>query len=169
MEKLDLIASKIHSWDGIARQCAIWRFLDKKIVFTNGCFDLLHLGHIEYLTKASELGSVLIIGLNSDNSVRKIKGNHRPVVDEHARAMVLASLSFVNAVVLFNEETPYELIKVIQPDILVKGKDYQVEEIAGHDIVLAKGGQIITIGLTPGYSTTGIEERILKLHSNKHS
>ena len=169
MGKLDLIASKILSRDGIVRQCAIWRFLDKKIVFTNGCFDLLHLGHIEYLTKASELGSVLIIGLNSDNSVRKIKGDHRPVVDEHARAMVLASLSFVNAVVLFNEETPYELIKVIQPDILVKGKDYQVEEIAGHDIVLAKGGQIITIGLTPGYSTTGIEERILKLHSNKHS
>jgi rfaE bifunctional protein nucleotidyltransferase chain/domain len=169
MGKLDLIASKIFTWERISRQCAIWRFKDQKIVFTNGCFDLLHLGHIEYLAKASELGGVLIIGLNSDISVRKLKGHNRPINDEHARAMVLSSLSFVNAVVLFNEETPYELIKTVQPDILVKGKDYKIEDIAGHDIVLANGGQIITIELTEGYSTTGTEERIIRLHNNKNS
>jgi D-glycero-beta-D-manno-heptose 1-phosphate adenylyltransferase len=169
MGTLDLIASKIFTWESISRQCAIWRFKDQKVVFTNGCFDLLHLGHIEYLAKASELGNVLIIGLNSDISVRKIKGPYRPYNNEHARAMVLASLSFVNAVVLFNEETPYELIRAVQPDILVKGKDYKIEDIAGNDIVLANGGQIITIELTPGYSTTGIEDLIIRLHKNKNT
>jgi D-glycero-beta-D-manno-heptose 1-phosphate adenylyltransferase len=166
MGKLDFISSKILSWEDIRKQCAVWRLKEKKIVFTNGCFDLLHLGHIEYLAKASDIGGVLIIGLNSDISVRRIKGDHRPINDEHSRAMVLASLSFVNAVVIFNEETPYELIEVVQPDILVKGKDYKVEEIAGFDIVLAKGGEIITIDLTKGYSTTKIEERIIQLHTN---
>jgi rfaE bifunctional protein nucleotidyltransferase chain/domain len=164
MGKLDLITTKIFTWENTLKQCAVWRLKDKKIVFTNGCFDLLHLGHIEYLAKASELGGALIIGLNSDISVRKIKGRHRPINDEHARSMVLASLSFVDAVVLFNEETPYELIKTIQPDILVKGKDYKVEGISGHDIVLANGGEIMTVDLTEGYSTTKIEERILRLH-----
>jgi D-glycero-beta-D-manno-heptose 1-phosphate adenylyltransferase len=164
MAKLDFISSKIFSRDNIRKQCAVWRLKDKKIVFTNGCFDILHLGHIEYLSKAAEQGGVLIVGLNSDISVRKIKGQHRPINDEHARAMVLASLGFVNAVVLFNEETPYELIKTIQPDVLVKGKDYKTEEIAGHDIVQALGGKVITIDLTEGYSTTKIEERILHLH-----
>jgi D-glycero-beta-D-manno-heptose 1-phosphate adenylyltransferase len=164
MGKLDFISSKILSLENIRKQCAVWRLKDQKIIFTNGCFDLLHLGHIEYLAKAADHGGVLIIGLNSDISVRKIKGHLRPINDEHSRAMVLASLTFVNAVVLFNEETPYELIKVIQPDILIKGKDYQVEEIAGYDIVQASGGKIITIDLTEGYSTTKIEERIIRLH-----
>jgi D-glycero-beta-D-manno-heptose 1-phosphate adenylyltransferase len=164
MGKLDFILSNIFSWDNIRKQCAVWRLKDKKIVFTNGCFDLLHLGHIEYLAKAADLGGALIVGLNSDISVRKIKGHRRPINDENSRAMVLASLSFVNAVVLFNEETPYELIKVVQPDILIKGKDYKVKEIVGYDIVLAKGGEIITIDLTEGYSTTKIEERIIRLH-----
>ena len=164
MGKFDSISSNIFSWENILKQCAVWRLKEKKIVFTNGCFDLLHLGHIEYLAKAADLGGVLIVGLNSDFSVRKIKGHHRPINDEHSRAMVLASLSFVNAVVLFDEETPYELIKVIQPDILIKGKDYKVKEIVGYDIVSAKGGEIITIDLTEGYSTTKIEERIIRYH-----
>jgi rfaE bifunctional protein nucleotidyltransferase chain/domain len=164
MGKLDFISSNIFSWENIRKQCAVWRLKDKKIVFTNGCFDLLHLGHIEYLSKAADLGGALIVGLNSDISVRKIKGHHRPIIDEHSRAMVLASLSFVNAVVLFDEETPYELIKVVQPDILIKGKDYKIKEIVGYDIVLAKGGEIITIDLTEGYSTTKIEERIIRYH-----
>jgi D-glycero-beta-D-manno-heptose 1-phosphate adenylyltransferase len=164
MGMLDQITSKIFTWENIRKQCLIWRFKDKKVVFTNGCFDLLHLGHIEYLTKAAELGGALVIGLNSDISVRKIKGHHRPINKEQSRAMVLASLSFVSAVVLFDEDTPSELIKIVQPDILVKGKDYKIEEIAGHDIVLANGGKIITIELTPGYSTTRIEERIMRLH-----
>lgn len=166
MGKLEVITSKVFTWENIRKQCAVWRLKDKKIVFTNGCFDLLHLGHIEYLAKAADLGGALIVGLNSDISVRKIKGFHRPINDEHSRTMVLASLTFVNAVVLFNEETPYELIKLVQPDILIKGKDYKIEEIAGHDIVLANGGKIITIELTQGYSTTRIEERILSLHKN---
>ena len=165
MENLDLLLSKIIIRENISRQCAAWRLKDKRIVFTNGCFDLLHLGHIEYLAKTADLGGVLIVGLNSDVSVKKIKGEHRPINDEHSRAMVLTSLSFVDAVVLFDEETPYELIKVVQPDVLVKGKDYKVEEIAGYDIVRANGGEIITIDLTEGYSTTRIEERILQLHN----
>jgi D-glycero-beta-D-manno-heptose 1-phosphate adenylyltransferase len=164
MGKLDFVSSKIFSRENIRKQCAVWRLQEKKIVFTNGCFDLLHLGHIEYLAKAADFGGALIVGLNSDISVRIIKGHHRPINDEHSRAMVLASLSFVDAIVLFNEETPYELIKVIQPDILIKGNDYKVEEISGYDIVQSKGGEIITIDLTKGYSTTKIEERIIRLH-----
>jgi D-glycero-beta-D-manno-heptose 1-phosphate adenylyltransferase len=165
MGKLDLITSKIFTRENILKQCAVWRLKETKIIFTNGCFDLLHLGHIEYLAKAADIGGVLVIGLNSDISVRKIKGDHRPINDEHSRAMILASLSFVNAVILFNEETPYELIRIIQPDILVKGKDYKVEEIAGHDIVLANGGKVVTIELTGGYSTSDIEQRIIGLHN----
>jgi rfaE bifunctional protein nucleotidyltransferase chain/domain len=164
MNKLEIISSKILDRKSLRRACVLWNFKNWKVVFTNGCFDILHLGHIEYLAKAAELGDVLVIGLNSDRSVNRIKGNTRPINDEHSRSMVLASLEFVTAVVLFDEETPYDLIKTIQPDILVKGKDWKVEEIAGHDIVMAKNGKVETIELTPGYSTTLIEEKILRLH-----
>jgi rfaE bifunctional protein nucleotidyltransferase chain/domain len=160
MENLDIIASKIYSWDQIIKQCAVWRFKEKKIVFTNGCFDILHLGHIEYLAKSLDFGNVLIVGLNSDASIKKIKGPNRPINNEHARAMFLASLSFVHAITLFDQETPYDLIKHIRPDILVKGKDYSVDQIVGNDIVSADGGEIKTIELTPGYSTTGIIKKI---------
>jgi D-glycero-beta-D-manno-heptose 1-phosphate adenylyltransferase len=166
MEKLKVIRSKIFSWEGIARQRSIWKFQDKTVVFTNGCFDILHLGHIEYLSKAADLGKVLIIGLNSDMSVQKLKGFDRPLINEAARAMLLASLSFVTAVVLFDEDTPYKLIELIQPDILVKGADYKVEEISGHDIVLAHGGRIETIELTKGYSTSALINRIR--HNKPH-
>jgi rfaE bifunctional protein nucleotidyltransferase chain/domain len=164
MNKLEFLSSKILDEGQLRRACQVWNFKNQKVVFTNGCFDILHLGHIEYLAKASELGDILVIGMNSDRSARGIKGSSRPINDEHSRSMVLASLEFVTAVVLFDEETPYELIKTIQPDILVKGKDYSVEQIAGHDIVLAKGGKVETIELTPGYSTTAIEQKILGLH-----
>ena len=164
MKKLEFLSSKILDREQLRRACALWNFKEMKVVFTNGCFDILHLGHIEYLAKAANLGDVLVIGMNSDHSIHRIKGESRPINDEHSRSMVLASLEFVTAVVLFDEETPVELIKTIQPDILVKGKDYKVEEIAGHDIVLAKGGKVETIELTPGYSTTGIEQKILSLH-----
>lgn len=164
MKKLVFLSSKILDREQLRRACALWNFKEMKVVFTNGCFDILHLGHIEYLAKAANLGDVLVIGMNSDHSVHRIKGDSRPINDEHSRSMVLASLEFVTAVVLFDEETPYELIKTIQPDILVKGRDYKIKEIVGHDIVLAKGGKVKTIELTPGYSTTGIEQKILKLH-----
>ena len=160
MEKLEIIRSRILSREEITRQRTVWRFQDKKVVFTNGCFDLIHPGHIEYLSKAADLGGVLVIGLNSDASVRRLKGPDRPLMPEDARALILASLSFVSAVVLFDEETPYRLIDAIKPDILVKGADYKVEDIAGHDIVLAGGGRVETIELTKGYSTTSLIDRI---------
>ena len=143
------------------RMLNIWQFQGKKIVFTNGCFDILHLGHIDYLSKAKDLGDVLIIGLNTDLSVSKIKGNNRPIQDENSRAMILASVGFVDAVVFFGEDTPYNLIKITQPDILVKGADYKPENIVGYDIVKNKGGEIITIEFLEEYSTTAIEKKIL--------
>jgi D-glycero-beta-D-manno-heptose 1-phosphate adenylyltransferase len=164
MNKLEVIKSKIFLLDEAVKQCYRWRFVGRKIVFTNGCFDILHLGHVEYLAKAAEEGGILVVGLNTDASVRKIKGDHRPIMDERSRAMVLASLRMVDAVVMFDEETPYNLIRAIQPDILVKGKDYQPEEIVGYDIVSANGGKVVTIELTEGYSTTSIEKHILSLN-----
>lgn len=160
MERLNIIGAKIYSRDHILRQLMLWRFKDKKIVFTNGCFDILHLGHIEYLAKARDLGDILIVGLNTDDSVRRLKGTHRPVNNEDARALILAALSVVDAVVLFDEDTPAELIGQINPDILVKGKDYEGKEIVGADIVKASGGEVITIELTHGYSTTHIIEKM---------
>ena len=163
MKRLEIIRKKIFNYSDneFSRLLAIWRFQGKKIVFTNGCFDILHLGHIDYLAAASELGDLLIVGLNTDDSVNKIKGNNRPIQDEVSRAFVLASLGFVDAVVFFGEDTPYNLIKRIQPDVLVKGADYKPEEIVGYDIVKNKGGEIITIEFLEGYSTTAIEKKIL--------
>lgn len=160
MEKTEKIESKILTRDQLRNLRNVWRFKDRKVVFTNGCFDLLHLGHIEYLSKAADLGDVLVIGLNSDISVRGLKGPGRPVMSEYARAMILSSFFFVTAVILFDEETPFNLIAEVQPDVLVKGADYRTEEIAGHDIVLARGGEVITIPLTEGYSTTAILSRL---------
>jgi rfaE bifunctional protein nucleotidyltransferase chain/domain len=118
------------------------------------------LGHISYLSSAADLGDVLIVGLNSDDSVRQLKGNHRPINNEKSRAMLLASLHFVSAVTIFTEQTPINLIKIVQPDVLVKGGDYRPEEIVGYEIVKAKGGRIIALDLVPGYSTTTIEEKV---------
>jgi len=162
MNKLEQLKTKIYSLEKLRSQLAIWAFLDKKIVFTNGCFDILHLGHIDYLSKAKELGDILVIGLNTDKSVRDIKGKSRPITDEISRATILASLTFVDAIVYFGEETPYDLINFIQPDILVKGSDYKAEDIVGYDIVKAKGGKIKTLDFLPGYSTSAIEDRIKK-------
>ena len=162
MHEFEIIRSKILSANDLSQKLAYWRFKAMKIVFTNGCFDILHAGHIEYLAKAAAEGDVLIIGLNTDASVRKLKGSHRPINDENARALIMASLNFVSAVVLFEEETPYDLIKLVQPDILIKGSDYKPEDIAGYDILMAKGGEVKTIDLIPGYSTTAIEQKIFK-------
>jgi rfaE bifunctional protein nucleotidyltransferase chain/domain len=141
-------------------QLDLWRREKQTIVFTNGCFDILHRGHVDYLSKAADLGNKLIIGVNTDASVSKLKGPHRPIQDQESRMLILASLAFVDAVILFDEPTPYELIKLVQPDILVKGSDYQVENIVGYDIVQAKGGKIKTIDFIPGYSTSAIESKI---------
>lgn len=162
MDKLNIIQSKIIDIDNIEPYLTYWNFKNQKIVFTNGCFDILHRGHVEYLAQAANHGNILIIGLNTDNSIKRIKGKFRPVQDEYARAVLLASLSFVNAVVLFDEDTPYELIKKIQPDILIKGSDYIIENIVGSDIVLKKGGDVITIDFIEGYSTTSIIEKLKK-------
>ncbi len=155
------LKQKIISLDNLYRQVNLWRFRGNKIVFTNGCFDILHLGHVEYLAKAKDLGNILIVGLNTDASVKKQnKSPERPVNNEEARGAVLAGLECVDGVVLFNDETPYELIKKIQPDVLVKGGDYKAEEIVGYDIVKACGGQTLTIPLTEGFSTTSLIKKL---------
>lgn len=159
MENLKFVKDKIFTWDRLQKRIALWRFKGKKIVFTNGCFDILHLGHIEYLSKSRDLGDVLVVGLNSDESVRRIKGTHRPVNNQDARSITLAALSFVDAVILFGEDTPLNLIRQIQPDILVKGKDYEGKEIVGTEVVKASGGIVATIELTKGFSTTGIIDK----------
>ena len=133
---------------------------EKRIVFTNGCFDILHLGHIDYLNKSAKLGTKLIIGLNSDESVRQIKGESRPIQDEISRANILAALNCVDAVVLFDEKTPQEIIKRILPNILVKGADYTVDEIVGAKTVLESGGQVQTIPFLEGYSSSSIINKI---------
>lgn len=161
MNVLNNISKKIYTDAAqMQKRLAIWEFKGRKVVFTNGCFDILHLGHIDYLAKAAEMGDKLVIGLNTDASVSRIKGPHRPITDQNSRAMLLASLSFVSAVVLFDEDTPYELISAIKPDVLVKGADYKPEEIVGYDIVTAKGGKVETLEYLVGYSTSAIEERI---------
>lgn len=161
MKNLEKIEAKIWQMgEEFNRQLAVWRFHEQKIVFTNGCFDIVHLGHIDYLAKAADAGSLLIVGLNTDESVKRIKGKSRPIIDQHSRAMALAALSYVGAVVYFDEDTPYELIKDVQPDVLVKGKDYKPEDIVGSDIVMAKGGEILTIDLVEGFSTSNIIEKI---------
>jgi rfaE bifunctional protein nucleotidyltransferase chain/domain len=156
MKQQEILDNKIHTKESIAALLSIWNFKEQKIVFSNGCFDILHRGHIEYLAKAADLGHKLVIGLNTDASVRKIKGPQRPLQDEQSRSILLAALHFVDAVILFDEPTPYELIKTIQPDFLVKGNDYKAEDVVGYDIVTQKGGQVVTIELTPGYSSTNI-------------
>jgi len=138
-----------------------WRQSGEKLVFTNGCFDLVHRGHIDSLAKAAALGDRLVVGLNSDASVKLLKGENRPLIDQKSRAMMLAAMAMVDAVVVFDEETPYELIKHIQPDVLVKGTEYQVEEIAGFDVVLAKGGRVERIELTDGFSTSDLIKKIM--------
>lgn len=138
-----------------------WKVKGQKVVFTNGCFDILHRGHVEYLCHARDLGDKLVLGLNTDASVkRQGKSPERPVNDEQTRATILAGLACVDAIVLFDGDTPYELIRMVQPDVLVKGNDYKAENIVGYDVVTAKGGQVITIPLVQGFSTTKLIEKL---------
>lgn len=160
MHRFDAVTRKILTGEALDRWLAVTGFKKRSIAFTNGCFDILHRGHIQYLAQAAGLADVLVIGLNTDASVKKLKGPGRPYLDEYARALILASLSFVSAVTLFDEETPYELIRKIQPHFLVKGGDYQVSEIVGYDLVKSYGGHVLTIPLVEGYSSTAIAEKI---------
>lgn len=146
----------------LQKKVEIWKFNNQPVVFTNGCFDILHLGHVDYLEKAAELGKKLIIGVNTDASVKKLgKGKDRPINDEYARMRILAALGFVDAIILFSEPTPLELITALKPSILVKGNDYSVDTIVGADVVLKNGGEVKTIELVEGYSTTKIINKIL--------
>ncbi len=162
MEYQKILEQKILEQRILLQRIQIWRgMFNKKIVFTNGCFDILHKGHVDYLSAARSLGDVLIVGVNTDDSVKRLnKAPNRPINNEQTRAYMVASLQVVDAVVLFNEDTPYELIKAIQPDVLVKGSDYKPEDIVGADLVKAGGGEIVTIELTQGFSTTSLIEKI---------
>lgn len=152
-------SEKIFDCRSIVKKIELWQ-KEETIVFTNGCFDILHLGHIDYLIKSSKLGTKLIVGLNSDESVRQIKGNDRPIQNEQSRANVLASINCIDAVVLFNEKTPQKIIELILPSILVKGADYTIDKIVGAKTVLNNGGQVQTIPFLKGYSTTSIINKI---------
>jgi rfaE bifunctional protein nucleotidyltransferase chain/domain len=155
------MAGKVLSRAALARRLASLRRRKKRIVFTNGCFDLIHPGHVRYLAAAKRLGEVLVVGLNSDRSVRRLaKGRNRPLVPEHDRAEVLAALEMVDFVVVFDEETPLELIRRVQPDVLVKGGDWSPQRIVGADVVRARGGTVRPLPFAPGYSTTRLLRRI---------
>ncbi len=161
MDYLAFIGTKIvENRDDFQFTLSQWRFRNEKIVFTNGCFDILHRGHVEYLAQAASFGTKLIIGLNTDASVKRLKGETRPVNNQQARALLLSSLVFTDKIILFDEDTPLELIRFIQPDVLVKGADYKAEDIVGYDIVKAKGGEVRTIDLTQEYSTTSILNKL---------
>lgn len=160
MNPLQQIYSKITPFEELSRLTQQWKAEEENIVFTNGCFDLIHRGHIDYLAKAAALGTRLIIGLNTDGSVRRLKGAGRPFQDEMTRAIILAALFFVDKVVLFDTDTPYELIKEIMPDVLVKGNDYTPEEIVGYDIVTSYGGMVKTLEYIEGHSTTLLVSKI---------
>lgn len=155
------LSDKLVTKDKLKTLLQEWKIQNQKIVFTNGCFDILHRGHVEYLSHAKDLGDKLILGLNTDASVKRLgKSPERPINTEETRATILAGLECVDAVILFDEDTPLELITFVQPDILVKGNDYKAEEIVGYDIVTAKGGKVITIQLVDGFSTTKLIEKM---------
>lgn len=164
MHKLEWIKNKIvANRVDLGRLVSRWRNTGKKIVFTNGCFDILHHGHLHLLAQAADHGNILIVGLNTDSSVKRLKGNDRPINHEQDRLFQLASLLCVDAVCLFDEDTPAALIELIQPDVLVKGGDYTIENIVGADLVTSYGGQVSIIPFVQGYSTTGLIADIKKL------
>ena len=169
LSALEIIQTKIFTTETLLKPLIVWRFKGDTIVFTNGCFDIIHRGHIDYLAKASDLGGQLIVGINSDASVKRLcKSNARPLQDEQARALIIASLHFVSGVIIFDEDTPIDLIKFVNPEVLVKGADYDAAEtnkeskkyIVGSDVVKANKGEVKTIEFLEGYSTSSIEQKI---------
>jgi len=163
MHKLQWIQHKIFNREDLARECNVWRATQKKIVFTNGCFDILHHGHLDLLARAADFGNILIVGINTDNSVQRLKGIDRPVTGEQDRAFQVASLLCVDAVCLFDEATPEALIKLIKPDVLVKGGDYTIDKIVGADFVKSTGGAVEIIPFVEGYSTSSLINKIKNL------
>lgn len=157
---LETISDKIKSWEGARQTVEKWKSEGLRVVFTNGCFDILHYGHIHYLADARDLGDRLVIGVNADESVRRLKGPGRPINDESTRLYLLAALTMVDAVVIFYQDTPFELIRLIVPDVLVKGGDWAPEAIIGSDIVLGNGGAVQSLPFVEGYSTSRIEKKI---------
>ena len=154
-------ATKIQStYKETAKLVRLWQDQGLEVTFTNGCFDLLHLGHILYLEEAAALGDKLVVAINSDKSVSKIKGKHRPIKDEKNRSHIMAALSMIDMVIIFAEDTPLKLIKEISPDILVKGGDWTVDQIIGSEYVLSKGGKVFSLQFVEGYSTTALEQKI---------
>jgi D-beta-D-heptose 7-phosphate kinase/D-beta-D-heptose 1-phosphate adenosyltransferase len=163
MKLPQIIPHKIYDLSGLQHQIRRWRLLGKTVAFTNGCFDILHQGHIASLSDAAREADYLIVGVNSDASTRRLKGEQRPINDEQARATLLASLLMVDAVIIFDEDTPLELIEAVEPEVLVKGGDYTLEQIVGAKEVLASGGRVVINPIVPGYSTTGLIEKIHRL------
>ena len=163
MKLPQIITQKIFDLPGLLHQLNRWRLLGKTVAFTNGCFDILHKGHIASLSDAAKEADFLVVGLNSDASARRLKGPDRPVNDQEARATVIAALLMVDAVILFGEDTPLELINAIRPDVLVKGGDYTLEQIVGAKEVIAAGGRVVINPIVPGFSTTSIIEKIHRL------
>ena len=156
----EFIEKKILTHENLAKTLFLWRFKSNPIIFTNGCFDLLHDGHLDLLIKSKQLHGKLIVGINSDASVKRLKGDERPIKNEASRLLQLAALQMVDGVILFDEDTPLELIKIIEPDILVKGGDYQIETIVGAKEVMANGGRVEVIPLVEGFSTTNLIQKM---------
>lgn len=162
MKSVQAIPLKIFTADALQAQLKRWRLQNKKIVFTNGVFDILHEGHIASLSDAATCGNILIVGVNADASVKRLKGESRPVNNENSRALLLASLVMTDAVIIFEDDTPYNLITAVMPDVLVKGGDYTIETIVGAKEVIANGGEVIIVAILEGFSTTAIIERMKK-------
>ena len=160
LNKLELIQQKIYKLENLSRLTHQWHMMSKKIVFTNGCFDILHQGHNTYLLQAAEFGNKLIVAVNSDASVKKLKGESRPIIDEYSRAFNLASHTYVDAVIIFDEETPLALINALKPHVLVKGGDYKEEDIVGAKEVKANGGEVKIVPFVEGFSSTSIIDKM---------
>ena len=160
MSHLKTLNSKVYNLDALRSQVEHWKASGHKVVFTNGCFDIIHRGHIEVLARTADLGNKLIIGLNSDQSIQKLKGKDRPIIDEQSRAILLSALSFVDAIILFSEDTPLKLISALLPGVLAKGGNYNIETIVGHEIVQQNGGKVKLIPFVDGFSTSAIIDKI---------
>jgi D-glycero-beta-D-manno-heptose 1-phosphate adenylyltransferase len=162
MKRADTLPAKIMNWDEATKRMSQWRLLGKKVAFTNGCFDILHRGHIASLSDAAKEADFLIVAINSDESTKRLKGPTRPINDEQSRALVMASLAMVDGVVIFDQDTPLEIIQQLKPDVLVKGGDYTIDQIVGAKEVQEFGGRVVINPIVEGFSTTAIAEKLGK-------